>query len=158
MSWVERQMEAFVKTRVGGWLAVNVANPIDARLLPLTNGRVGLFFGQPVGLLTTKGAKSGLERRTPLLYLDDGDQVVLVASKAGAARHPAWFHNLRANPGVSFLRRGGHTGDYLAREAEGAEREELWERVNDLYAGYDTYQGRAGSRRIPVVVLDPASD
>jgi deazaflavin-dependent oxidoreductase (nitroreductase family) len=158
MSWYERQMAAFVKTRVGGWLAINVANPIDRRLLPLTNGRVGLFLGQPVGLLQTIGARSGVERQTPLLYLDDGERVVLVASKAGAAKHPAWFHNLTANPRVSFLRRGGRRSDYLAREAEGAEREELWTRVNDLYSGYDTYQGRAGARRIPVVVLDPAGD
>jgi deazaflavin-dependent oxidoreductase (nitroreductase family) len=156
MSRFERWMEAFVKTRAGGWLAINVANPIDARLLPLTNGRVGLFLGQPVGLLETVGAKSGQRRRTPLLYLDDGDRVVLVASKAGAARNPAWFHNLRANPRVSFLRRGGRRGTYVAREAQDAERDELWARVNDLYSGYETYQGRAGARRIPVVVLDPA--
>jgi F420H(2)-dependent quinone reductase len=151
-------MEAFVKTPAGGWLAVNVANPIDRRLLRLTNGRVGTFFGQPVGLLGTVGAKSGQPRETPLLYLDDGERVILVASKAGAARHPAWLHNLRANPEVSFLRRGGHKGAYVAREAEGAERDELWARVNDLYAGYDTYQERAKSRTIPVVVLDPASE
>jgi deazaflavin-dependent oxidoreductase (nitroreductase family) len=151
-------MEAFVKTRVGGWLAVNVANPIDRRLLPMTGGKFGLFLGQPVGLLETIGARSGQMRQTPLLYLDDGDRVILVASKAGAAKHPAWFHNLSANPRVSFLRRGGRRGDYTAREAEGAERDELWARVNDLYAGYDTYQDRAGSRRIPVVVLDPADD
>lgn len=151
-------MESFAQTRIGGWLAVNVGNPIDRRLLPLTNGRVGLFLGAPVGLLETVGAKSGQKRQTPLLYLDDGDRVVLVASKAGAAHHPAWFHNLRAHPRVSFLRRGGHRGAYLAREAEGPERDELWERVNDLYSGYETYQGRAGSRRIPVVILDPAGE
>ena len=158
MSRYERVMEAFVKTPVGGWLAVNVANPIDRRLLPMTRGNFGLFLGQPVGLLETIGARSGQKRQTPLLYVDDGDSVVLVASKAGAAKHPAWFHNLSANPRVSFLRRGGNRGDYVAREAEGAERDELWARANDLYAGYDTYQDRAGSRRIPVVVLDPAGD
>ncbi len=158
MSWYERWMEAFVKTKAGGWLAVNVANPIDRRLLRLTGGRIGTFIGQPVGLLGTVGAKSGQPRETPLLYLDDGERVILVASKAGAARHPAWLHNLRANPRVSFLRRGGGQGDYVAREAEGAERDELWARVNDLYAGYDTYQERTGGRTIPVVVLDPAPD
>jgi deazaflavin-dependent oxidoreductase (nitroreductase family) len=156
MSWFERRMEALAKTRFGAWLAINVGNPIDRRLLPLTNGRVGLFLGQPVGLLETIGARSGQRRRTPLLYLDDGDRVVLVASKGGNPRHPAWFHNLKANPRVEFLRRGGHRGTYLAREASGTERVELWARVNDLYSGYDTYQTRTGGRRIPVVVLDPA--
>jgi deazaflavin-dependent oxidoreductase (nitroreductase family) len=149
-------MEAFAKTRIGGWLAVNVANPIDRQLLLRTNGRVSTFFGQPIGLLETIGARSGRPRRTPLLYLDEGERVVLVASKAGDARHPAWYHNLRANPRVSFLRRGGHRRAYDARVASGAEREALWARVNDLYSGYDTYQARTGGRVIPVVVLEPA--
>jgi deazaflavin-dependent oxidoreductase (nitroreductase family) len=157
MSWWERRMEGLVKTRAGGWLAVNVANPIDRRLIPLTGGRMGLFLGQPVGVLETIGARSGEPRKTPLLYLAQGERVVLVASKAGSSRHPAWYHNLKANPRVRFLRRGGKRSEYLAREAIGAERDELWAEVNDLYAGYDTYQGRTGGRRIPVIVLDPAA-
>ena len=148
-------MEAVVKSRPGGWFAVNVANPVDRRLLRWTGGRVGLFIGQPVGLLETVGAKSGEPRSTPLLYLEQGDRIVLVASKAGAARHPAWYHNLRAQPEVSFSGRRGGRRPYRARLAEGPERYRLWARVNDLYAGYDTYQGRAGTRRIPVVVLEP---
>lgn len=150
-------MERFVGTRAGGWLAVHVANPIDRRLIPLTGGRFGLYLGQPVGVLETVGARSGEPRRTPLLYLDQGERVVLVASKAGSPRHPAWYHNLKASPRVRFLRRGGHRGEYLAREAAGPERDELWAKVNDLYAGYETYQGRAGERRIPVIVLEPAA-
>lgn len=135
---------------------MNVANPVDQRLLAWSNGRAGLFIGQQVGLLETVGAKSGERRETPLLYLRDGERIVLVASKAGAPRHPAWYHNARAHPAVRFLPRGGPKADYVAREAEGPEREELWLKVNDLYAGYDDYQDRAGGRTIPVVVLDPA--
>ena len=82
--------------------------------------------------------------------------MILVASNAGSTRHPSWYHNVRANPAVTFLRRGGHSASYVAREAAGPERAELWDRVNDLYGGYDTYQGRTGGREIPVVVLDPA--
>ena len=149
-------MEGLVKTRTGGWLAVHVANPIDRRLIPLTRGRFGLYLGAPVGVLEADGAKSGQRRRTPLLYLDEGERVVLVASKAGNPRHPAWYHNVKANPRVRFLRRGGHEGEYLAREATGPERDRLWAKVNDLYAGYETYQQRTGGRRIPVVVLEPA--
>jgi F420H(2)-dependent quinone reductase len=148
-------MEAIAKTRFGGWVAVNIANPIDQRLIPLTGGRIGFPSPRPAGLLETVGARSGQRRRTPLLYLEDGDRIVLVASKAGSARHPAWYHNTKANPRVRFLRRGGEA-EYVAREATGPERERLWERVNHLYSGYDTYQGRAGGRRIPVVVLEPA--
>jgi F420H(2)-dependent quinone reductase len=151
----ERAMEGFVKTRVGGWLAVHVANPIDRRLIPLTRGRIGLYLGAPVGVLETVGAKSGRRRRTPLLYLDEGERVVLVASKAGSPRHPAWYHNLRANARVRFLRRGGGEAEYVAREATGPERERLWTKVNVLYAGYETYQRRTGGRRIPVIVLEP---
>ena len=156
MSQWERAMESVVQTRAGGWFAVNVANPVDRRLLKLTKGRVGMFVGQPVGLLGTTGAKSGQPRETPLLYVDDGDRVILVASNAGSTRHPSWCHNLRANPDVTFLRRGGHSAAYVAREAAGPERAELWDRVNDLYGGYETYQRRTDGREIPVVVLDPA--
>jgi F420H(2)-dependent quinone reductase len=157
MSWWERTMEGFATTRLGGWLAVHVANPIDRRLLPLTGGRVGIYLGAPVGVLETVGSKSGQPRRTPLLYLDEGSRVVLVASKAGSPRNPSWYHNLKANPRVRFLRRGGQRTEYVAREATGPERERLWADVNDLYAGYETYQERAGGRRIPVIVLEPAS-
>ena len=157
MSRWDRALESIARTRGGGWFAIHVANPVDQRLLRWTNGRVGFFFGQPVGLLHTVGAKSGERRTTPLLYLADGDRVVLVASMAGAARNPAWFHNLVADPKVEFMPRKGARKAYVARVAEGTERERLWTAVNDLYAGYDDYQGRAGEREIPVVVLDPVA-
>jgi deazaflavin-dependent oxidoreductase (nitroreductase family) len=155
LKWWERSLENFARSRPGGWLAINVANPIDKRLLAWSNGRVGLYVGQQVGLLEHVGAKSGLRRVTPLLYLADDGRIVLVASKAGAERNPAWYHNLKANPEVEFLPRGGPKAPYLAREAEGEERDDLWHRVNDLYVGYDDYQARSGGRRIPVMVLEP---
>jgi deazaflavin-dependent oxidoreductase (nitroreductase family) len=150
----ERAMEDFAKSRPGGWLFVNVFNRIDPFLLKASGGRLSLAVGRPVLLLTHTGARSGERRETPLLFTADGDRIVLVASKAGAARHPAWYHNLRANPRAEVLAPGGRSGTYLAREAEGEERDRLWAAVNDLYAGYDVYQGRAGARRIPVVVLE----
>jgi deazaflavin-dependent oxidoreductase (nitroreductase family) len=154
LKWWEKLQEGFARSRPGGWFAVNVANPIDRRLLRWTGARVGLFLGQPVGLLETVGARSGQARTTPLLYMEDGDRVILVASKSGSVRHPAWYHNLRAHPEVGFAARGGGYGRYRAREAEGDERAALWAKANDLYAGYDDYQGRAGGRRIPVIVLE----
>jgi deazaflavin-dependent oxidoreductase (nitroreductase family) len=156
LRWWEHLLENIARSRPGGWIAVNIANPIDQRLLAWSNGKVGMYPGQSVGLLYARGAKTGQPRTTPLLYLPDGDRIVLVASKAGAANHPAWYHNVKANPEVSFLPRGGPKGAYVAREAEGAEREELWEKVNDLYVGYEDYQGRTGGRVIPVIVLEPA--
>ena len=109
---------------------------------------------RPVALLTTTGVKSGLTRTTPLLFLERGREVVLIASCGGSPRHPAWYHNLIANSGCALLARG-RTTRYVAREAAGREREELWRRANTLYAGYDVYQTRTDGRRIPVMVLTP---
>jgi deazaflavin-dependent oxidoreductase (nitroreductase family) len=108
----------------------------------------------PVGMLTATGAKSGKQRRIPLLYVPHEGNVLLIASKAGAAKNPAWYHNLKANPEVEFAGRG-EKGSYVAREAKGRERDSLWVVVNDVYEGYDTYQGRAGERKIPIMVLEP---
>lgn len=155
LSWWERILENAAKSRPGGWIAVHVANRIDRRLLRWTNGRVGMFVGQAVGLLYVRGAKSGAIRETPLLYTPDGERFLLVASNAGSSRHPAWYHNVTANPDVEFLPRGGPRGPYRARELEGAERDAAWAKVNDHYAGYETYQGRTGGRRIPVIALEP---
>ena len=152
---VERLLEDFARSKAGGWYFLNVAMRVDRVLLPATRGRISSAPGQQVLLLETVGAKSGERRRTPLVYVADGSHVVLIASKAGATRHPAWLHNLRANPHVKVLA-PGLTGEYNAREAHGEERERLWHEAVDYYAGYDTYQDRAGVRQIPVVVLEPA--
>jgi deazaflavin-dependent oxidoreductase (nitroreductase family) len=152
--WLKRAVEKVASTRAGGWYFLNVANPIDKRLVPLTRGWVSLAPGQPVLVLGTVGAKSGQVRRTPLLYVTDGDDIVLVASKAGAPKHPAWYHNLRANPEVTlYVRR--RTGRYRARVAEGEEYDRLWARATETYGGYDAYKQRAGARKIPLVALSP---
>ena len=156
LSAIERQGENFARSRVGAWYFINVAMRIDRALLPLSGGRVSSGLGQQVGMLETVGAKSGQRRRIPLLYLRDGNHVVLIASKGGNTKHPAWYWNLKANPRVRFLGPGGLTGDYLAREAEGDERARLWAEAVDYYDGFATYQGRTDGRQIPVVVLEPA--
>ena len=155
LNWLEQQLENFARSKVGGWYYVNVAMRVDRVLLPLSGGRVSASPGQPVLLLETVGAKSGEVRKTPLLFIADGERIVLIGSKPGAPKHPAWVHNMRANPRVKVLA-PKRTGQYVAREAEGEERERLWDKAVDFYAGYQTYQGRAGKRRIPVVVLEPA--
>ena len=113
-------------------------------------------MGQPILLLHTRGARSGEERTTPLLYTPRGSSFVVVASKAGATHHPAWYHNLRAHPDAVSVEVGGRRTAVRPRVAEGPERAELWELVNDNYTGYTTYQARAGGRVIPVVLLEPA--
>jgi F420H(2)-dependent quinone reductase len=154
---VERRLEDFIRSKPGSWFYVNVATPLDRILLRRSRGRVHMTMGQQVGLLETIGARSGEARTTPLLYLRDGERVVLIASKGGAPHHPSWLHNLRADPRVRFTAPDGLTGEYVAREAEGDERDRLWDEAVDYYAGYATYDARAGSRVIPVVVLEAAS-
>jgi hypothetical protein len=89
LNWVERRLEDFVRSPAGSWYFVNVAMRIDRVLLPATGGRLSSAVGQQVGLLETVGAKSGELRRIPLLYLEDGRNIVLIASKGGAPKHPA---------------------------------------------------------------------
>jgi deazaflavin-dependent oxidoreductase (nitroreductase family) len=153
MRWWERLMEPIAASRPGAWLYVHVFCLIDPLLLRMSGGRVSVSLGWPILQLTHTGARSGERRRTALLYATDGERIVLVASKGGADHHPAWYHNLKADPLCSVLARG-RSGDYEARVAEGTERERLWALATDLYTGYSAYQSRT-DRRIPVLVLEP---
>ena len=136
------------------WRFFNTSVKGHTAIFRLTGGRIGgRMVGGPILLLHHVGAKSGKKRISPLLYLPDGERVVIVASKGGYTKHPGWFHNLKANPDtVVELPREGQVA-VRARQASPAEREELWPRVVDLYKGYATYQ-RSTSREIPLVILD----
>ncbi len=117
-----------------------------------SGGRMGTTLrGEPVLLLTTTGRKSGQERTWPICYLRAGDELVLVASGAGAMRHPAWYLNLRANPRVS-VQIGERTTTMVARRAREAERSRLWERFVRRYPVCAAYQRKSG-REFPVVIL-----
>jgi deazaflavin-dependent oxidoreductase (nitroreductase family) len=152
----ERALERFAASPAGGWYFINVANKVDKHLVPATNGRFSTAVGQQVLVVETIGARTGAARRIPLVYVTDGDDIVLIASKGGAPKNPAWYHNLKANPEVQVWARD-RTGRYRAREASGDERERLWDKAVDYYAGYETYQRRTGGRQIPVMVLTPIS-
>lgn len=153
----ERLLEDFARTPVGTWFVKNVAPVIDPPLLRLTGGRVSSVYPVPVMLLTTTGAKTGQARSHPLLYLTDGDGLLLVASNYGSTRHPAWYRNLQAHPVVTVLA-GPHSGTYTASEiTDPAQRDESWARALDLYAGYGDYELRAGDRTIPLVRLTRTS-
>ncbi|MFL5862487.1 MAG: nitroreductase family deazaflavin-dependent oxidoreductase [Solirubrobacteraceae bacterium] len=146
-------LQAVARSRLGGWLFVHVFPVLDRRLIPLSHGRLKVAMGQPILLLHTRGARSGQPRATPLLYTPDGDAFIVVASKAGAQHHPAWYYNLRAHPDDIAIEYAGARVPVRARVADGAERARLWARVNDNYNGYDTYQTRATGRTIPIIVL-----
>jgi deazaflavin-dependent oxidoreductase (nitroreductase family) len=108
-------------------------------------------------ILITIGARSGEPRTTPLVYLPDRQRIVLIASNGGNPNNPAWYYNLKKNPRAKVLI-AGHEAEYIAHEASGQEREQLWRRAAQMYAGYDTYQARANQRIIPVVILSPVEE
>jgi deazaflavin-dependent oxidoreductase (nitroreductase family) len=115
----------------------------------------GRLMGLPMLLLTTTGRRSGQPRTTALTYVTEGVHYAVVASNGGASQHPAWFHNLRAFPEAQ-IQVGTVVYRVNAREAVGVERERLWNRMIQLYAGYRDYQART-TRQIPVLVLEPMS-
>jgi deazaflavin-dependent oxidoreductase (nitroreductase family) len=155
---VDKMMQALAGTRLGGWLFVNVFPMIDRRLIPLSRGRLKVAMGQPILLLHTRGARSDQPRTTPLLYTPYGDAVIVVASKAGAEHHPAWYHNIRRHPDDVAVEMAGARRRVRPRVVDGPERARLWERATDNYNGYDTYQMRAAGRTIPVIVLEPRDE
>jgi deazaflavin-dependent oxidoreductase (nitroreductase family) len=150
---LERVMRRVVMSKPGTSLAMTLSARVDPVLLKLSRGRISTGIAFPVVLLTVTGRRSGAERTVPLVYFTQGSDVILVASSFGRARNPAWYLNIKANPEVT-LTSGGRSGRYLAREAEGAERERLFGLAEQLYAGYGLYAARAG-RVIPVLVLTP---
>lgn len=140
----------------GTGIALKLFSYVHRALYRATNGRLGSSLrGGPVLLLTTTGRKSGQDRTLPLSYVEaNDDDVVIVASAAGAPRHPAWYFNLQANPRVR-IQLGEQTRTMIARTVEGLDRIRLWERFVEKYPALAGYQARV-SREIPVVVLQPA--
>ena len=102
-SFYERVATPIASSRPGAWFYVNVAPFIDRPLMKLTRGRFSSGGFGRVGILHVRGAKSGAERRTPLLYTKDGEKILLVASRGGDVRNPAWYRNVIANPEVGFF-------------------------------------------------------
>lgn len=113
----------------------------------------GPFRGAPLLLLHTAGARTGAARVNPVMFRRLGDSFAVFGSKAGAPDHPAWYHNLLANPDAT-VEVGDETIEVRARVVTGAEREDIWTAQKKDYPGFADYQSRT-DRVIPVVVLDP---
>ncbi|WP_326654171.1 MULTISPECIES: nitroreductase family deazaflavin-dependent oxidoreductase [unclassified Streptomyces] len=111
--------------------------------------------GMPVILLTTRGAKSGKIRKTPLMRVEHEGAYAVVASLGGAPKHPVWYHNVVADPRVE-LQDGPTRQDMTAREVTGDEKTVWWERAVEAYPDYAEYQKKT-DREIPVFVLEPAA-
>jgi F420H(2)-dependent quinone reductase len=134
---------------------------VNVRVYKLTRGRIGGTWRVgagwrnpvPICLLEHRGRRTGRLRTTPLVYLEDADRVVVVASQAGRSQHPLWYRNIEADPAVTVQIRGRRLA-MRARTADAEERAELWPRLVALYSDYDSYQSWT-DREIPVVLLEP---
>jgi deazaflavin-dependent oxidoreductase (nitroreductase family) len=131
---------------------------IHVALYRRTRGKLGGHLpGLPAArilLLDHTGAKSGVRRTSPVMYYEDGDTIAVVASKGGQPTHPAWLHNLKANPDTT-IQIGSAIRDVRARIATDEERDQLWPRFLAFYPGYDFFQRLAKGRQIPIVILEP---
>ena len=123
-----------------------------------SGGRVGGHIpGWPearIVLVDHTGAKSGAKRTSPLMYVEDGDAIAVMASKAGQSTHPSWFHNLKANPDTT-IQIGSLVREVRARIANGEERDRLFSKFVAMYPGSEFYQRNARGRKIPIVIFDP---
>ena len=141
---------------VSKFLSVSL-HRMDAVVSRLTKGKrtVTEIVGLPVIYLTTIGAKSGEKRTMPLVSLFDGEKIALIGSNFGGKNNPGWYYNLKANPRCT-VEVNGRSGEYIAHQADGEEREKYWNMAVSYYAGYEKYKVRAAHRVIPVMVLEPA--
>lgn len=134
--------------------ALRRAGKLNVPLYRLTRGRVGGRIGRaPVLLLTTTGRRSGQPRTAPVLYLRDGERLVVIGSNAGNVKAPAWSLNLATHPDAE-VEVGSRRQLVRARIAEGDERTELWQRMNAQYGGFEDYRART-AREIRLFVLEP---
>jgi deazaflavin-dependent oxidoreductase (nitroreductase family) len=144
LSWADRN-----------WGLLNRLMSGHAKIYRATHGLIGYRVpGAPAMLLLDHvGAKSGKQRTTPLVFARDGDDVILIASKGGYPKNPAWFHNLVANPDTT-IQIGSKRIDVHARVAKPEEYDRLWKLAVAVYGGYEDYRRRT-ERQIPLVVLEP---
>jgi F420H(2)-dependent quinone reductase len=139
-----------------GAKGLRMTGKLNVPVYRLTGGRIGGRVGKaPLLLLTTTGRKSGEPRTAPVVYLADGDRLVLIDTNAGNERLPAWSHNLRADPAAE-VEVGRRRQPVRARVAEGRERAELWNRHIQQFAGFDYYLTQL-ERTPSVWVLEPAA-
>jgi deazaflavin-dependent oxidoreductase (nitroreductase family) len=157
-NWFQRLNRKLGSTRVMAWFYARTLHHLDRLVFRLTRQRMtfgAIMTGLPVVVLETTGAKTGKLRRTPLLGIPDGENVVVTASNWGQKHHASWQYNLRANPAAAVTVKGVRT-EVRAREASGEERERLWQLGQQWYPGWPKYEQRAGNRSIPIFVLEPA--
>ena len=142
--------------------AIKWMSRLNTWVYKATGGRIGYNWRggsnrfsapPPVGILTTIGRKSGEPRDSPLLFLREGDRVVLVASQGGRATNPMWYLNIQANPRVRFQIKN-EVLELTARDATDAERDEYWPKLDAIYPDFANYRAWT-ERKIPIILCDP---
>jgi len=149
-------VRALGRTRAFAWVFSRVLPPIDARFARRRRSLTSLGTDFPACYLTTTGRRTGAERTVPLLYVADGDRVVLIASNWGQPNHPAWALNLDADP-KARVSVDGVERPYRARRATSDEESRYWREAVEFWPGYTDYRARA-SREIRMFVLDLAAE
>ncbi len=138
------------------WAVFNRLTDVHVAVYRVTGGRVppGQFGGSRTVLVEHVGRKSGKRRTTPLFYIADGDDIVIVASKGGSHKHPAWWLNLREMD-TTTIQVGSERQSVTVRQATPEEKERLWPRLVEMWSDYERYQERS-TREIPLAILSPA--
>ena len=149
-----KQIEGLNSAKVG--TAIKWMSKAQTWIFKKSGGKLGNKFlkGTEVGILTTIGRKSGEPRDSPLLFLQEGKRIVLVASQGGRATNPMWYLNLVANPGVKFQTKR-EVLELTARDATDPERDEYWPKLDAMYPDFANYRSYT-DRKIPIVICEPA--
>jgi deazaflavin-dependent oxidoreductase (nitroreductase family) len=158
-SAVRRSGQLIASSPAGTWLASRLMPTIDRAAARITRGRVTVSertAGIPTLFLTTTGARTGIARTVPLAAVRDGEDIAVIGSNWGRRSHPAWVHNLLADPRASLTWRG-RTVDVVATEVADADAERIWARARALYRGFRVYPERTEGRAIRVFLLRRAN-
>ena len=156
---IRRLVRRLAATRPGSWVFARVAHRLDHLVFRWSGGRstaASWVAGLPVVMVTTTGARSGRRTTTPILGVPEGGGIVVIGSNFGRAQHPAWVHNLRADPHARVRVVDGAEHDAVAEEVTGAERERLLALASEVYPGFRQYVERAAPRQIRVIRLSPS--
>jgi F420H(2)-dependent quinone reductase len=154
----ETEREMFTERDLSGpaRLALKLGSGVHTGVYRATGGKLfGRMGNSSILLLNTTGRKTGRKRTSPLLYVMDGEDFVIIASKGGAPTHPAWYLNLKANPDAT-VEVGDRAVRVRAEEAYQEKKARLWQKMVEMYPTYDDYQVKT-KRKIPLLVLHPVS-
>lgn len=158
-SWMVRAVGRILSTGPGSAIHRHVMAPLDGRLMRMTRGQFHFAKGTiPLVVLRSTGAKSGIARDTPLAYFTDGDDVILIASNYGQARHPSWYYNLLKNPRCELFPdgRSDSGGRFVARLADADDRDRLFALAEGYASNFASYAVKTdGVRTINVFRLSP---